>query len=143
MNSDFLLVHKSILPSFIPNVIQARDLIASQNLSVTQACKACSISRSTFYKYKDFVFVPTGSVSKKAIIAIKADDCPGVLSSILVCISASKANVLTIYQDLPIRGLAYITIMMNIRGLQISLDDLLKQIGVLSHVRKADIIAYE
>jgi chorismate mutase len=143
MNGDFLLVHKSILPACLPDVVRAKDLIAKDSLSVTEACKACDISRSVFYKYKDYVFLPTGSASKKAIISLKADDFPGVLSSILAAVSKRGANVLTISQDMPIHGLAYITMMVNTKNMEGSLDDLVKELLGLSHVRKAEILAYE
>jgi chorismate mutase len=143
MSSDFLLVHKSILPSYFPQVIKAREMIERDNVSVTEACKTNNISRSTFYKYKDYVFAPTGSLSKKAIISLKTEDVPGVLSSILVTISNYKANVLTISQDMPIHGLAYITMMLNIRNMETSLDELIQKLSDLEHVRKGEILAYD
>jgi chorismate mutase len=143
MASDFFLVHKSILPDYFPQVIKAKDMIAKDNLSVTEACKACGISRSAFYKYKDKVYLPTGTVSKKAIVSLKADDTPGVLSTILLTISKYQGNVLTISQDMPIHGLAYITMMLNIKNLSTSLDDLVKELSVLNHVRKVEILAYD
>jgi chorismate mutase len=143
MNSDFLLVHKSILPDYFPRIIEARDMIARENVSVTEACKACKISRSAFYKYKDLVYVPSGSLSKKAILSVKADDFPGVLSSLLKAISNHKANVLTISQDMPIHGVALITLMINFRNLNVSLDELIKEVSSLEHIRKAEVLAYE
>ena len=143
MSNDLLLVHKSILPDSFPLVIKAKDLIARENISISEACKAVGISRSVFYKYKDFVFAPTGSLSKKAILSIKTEDMPGVLSSILIAISASKANVLTISQDMPIHGIAYINLTINIRNMEISLDVLIAQISKLEHIKKSEVLAYE
>jgi chorismate mutase len=143
MSNDLLLVHKSILPDSFPLVIKAKDLIARENIPISEACKAVGISRSVFYKYKDFVFAPTGSLSKKAILSIKTEDMPGVLSSILIAISASKANVLTISQDMPIHGIAYINLTINIRNMEISLDVLIAQISKLEHIKKAEVLAYE
>ncbi|MCI1734331.1 MAG: ACT domain-containing protein [Bacilli bacterium] len=143
MNDDFLLVHKSILPDYFPQVIKARNLIQKDNLSVTDACKTCGISRSTYYKYKDDVYAPTGSLSKKAILALKTEDFPGVLSAILQTISKSGANILTISQDMPIHGLAYINMMINIRNMTITLDDLVNLMVGVEHVRKVDILTYE
>ena len=95
MNDDFLLVHKSILPSLLPQVIEAREKIQKDGISVTEACKSVNISRSAFYKYKDFVFFPDTSVSKKAILAFKVNDKPGVLTALLAKLSQAKINVLT------------------------------------------------
>jgi chorismate mutase len=84
-----------------------------------------------------------GSLSKKAILALKTEDFPGVLSAILQTISKSGANILTISQDMPIHGLAYITMMINIRNMTITLDDLVKSMIGVEHVRKVDILTYE
>lgn len=112
-------------------------------LSVSEACKACGISRSVFYKYKDKVYLPSGSLSKKVILSFKAEDYPGVLSSILLLISENRANVLTISQNVPIHGLAYITLMINIKSMSISLDELLQALAHLEHIQKAEVLAYE
>jgi chorismate mutase len=143
MGNDFLLVHRSILPASFPKIIEAREKIAHDNVSVSEACKAAGISRSVFYKYKDKVFLPSGSVSKKAILSLKTEDCPGVLSSILLVISQSHANVLTISQDMPIQGLAYIHLMINVKGLLIGMDKLLEELGALDHVKKVEVLTYE
>jgi chorismate mutase len=143
MSSDFLLVHKSILPVSFPKIIEAREKIAHDDLSVSEACKECGISRSLYYKYKDKVYAPSGSLSKKVILSLKTEDYPGVLSSILLAISESKANVLTISQDMPIHGLAYITLMINIKMMAIPLEDLLKKLSSLEHIKKAEVLAYD
>jgi chorismate mutase len=143
MSNDFLLVHRSILPASFPKVIEAREKIAHDNASVSEACKDCGISRSVYYKYKDKVFLPSGNVSRKAILSLKTEDCPGVLSSILLVISQSHANVLTISQDMPIQGLAYIHLMLNVKGLLISMDQLLAALGGLEHVKKVEVLTYE
>ena len=68
MKSDFLIVHKKVLPENFTAVIEVRDLIQNSNLSVSEACKKVGISRCTFYKYKDYVFTPQQELGKKAII---------------------------------------------------------------------------
>jgi chorismate mutase len=143
MNTDFLLVQKSILPESFPKIIEAREKIAHDNLSVSEACKECGIARSLYYKYKDKVFAPSGSLSKKVILSLKTEDYPGVLSSILLAISASKANILTISQDMPIHGLAYITLMINVKLMSEPLEDLIKAIALLDHVKKVEVLAYD
>lgn len=143
MSGDFLLVHKSILPDSFPKIIEAREKIAHYNLSVSEACKECGIARSLYYKYKDKVFAPSGTLSKKVILSLKSEDYPGVLSSILSLISESKANILTISQDMPIHGLAYITLMINIKAMTTPLEDLLKKIALVDHVKKVEVLAYD
>ena len=54
-NNEYLIVHKSILPEYFDQVIAARELIVERDYSVTEACKLNNISRSTYYKYKDYI----------------------------------------------------------------------------------------
>lgn len=143
MNDDFLLVHKSILPSLPPQVIEAREKIQKDGISVTEACKSVNISRSAFYKYKDFVFFPDTSVSKKAILAFKVNDKPGVLTALLAKLSQAKINVLTIHQEMPIQAIAYITMTLDIKNLTLAVEDLVHQLTDMENVRKVNVIAYE
>lgn len=143
MAADFLLVDKAILPASFPKVVQVRELIAKDGVSVSEACKAFGLSRSVYYKYKDRIYAPSGSAAKKAILSIKTEDFPGVLSAILLAISSARANVLTISQDVPIRSLAYIHLMINVRNMSGSLNELLQTISSLPHVAKAEVLAYE
>ncbi len=143
MNDDFLLVHKSILPDLLPKVIEAREKIQNEDLSVTQACKEVGISRSVFYKYKDFVFVPNQSSTKKAIFTFRVNDKPGVLTALLKTLSESNINVLTIHQEMPLDALAYITMTLDIKNLILPLTTLVEQLTQIQNVRKVSIIAYE
>ena len=56
---EYYIVHRSLLPDYYENVIMARDMVENEGHSVSHACAAAGISRSTFYKYKDFVFHPS------------------------------------------------------------------------------------
>ncbi len=143
MNDDFLLVHKAILPSLLPQVIEAREKIQKDGISVTEACKSVNISRSAFYKYKDFVFLPDTSVSKKAIFSFKVNDKPGVLTALLAKLAEAKINVLTIHQEMPIQAIAYITMTLDIKNLTLAVEDLVHQLTDIDNVRKVNVIAYE
>ena len=55
-NNDYYIIHKSILPTYYEDIIKTRELINDLKISVSDACKANGISRSTYYKYKDYIF---------------------------------------------------------------------------------------
>ena len=60
MLENYLIVHKSILPDYYEKVLQARKLMDSGKVrEVSQAVKQVGISRSTYYKYKDYIFEPS------------------------------------------------------------------------------------
>lgn len=142
-NDEYLIVHKSILPDYYDLVITARDLINGQKYSVSDACKKVNISRSTFYKYKDYVFRPVSLITNKAIFDIKVMDEKGILSLILGIISNENGNVISINQTSPIDGLAHITISLDINELNVSLDALKNKISELDGVKYVDILGVE
>ena len=143
MKNDFLIVHKSILPENLDAVIEARELIQNSNKSVSEACKEVGISRSTFYKYKDYVFTPQQELGKRAIIGLKLENYKGVLSNTLNYIANHNCNILAINQEMPINNTAFVTITMDVIDLQISYDDFLGKIKELNGVRTAELIAIE
>ena len=60
MGKQYLIVSKEILPDYFDKVIEARNLLNNGKVKgVSEAVKMVGISRSTYYKYKDFVFTPS------------------------------------------------------------------------------------
>ena len=109
MNSKYLLVDKKILPEYYEKVIEARTLLASGKIKdVSEAVRAVGISRSTYYKYKDYIFTTNADTGgRKAIISFTLSHKPGILSEVLKCLSSYGANILTTSPpiDLPIQCL--------------------------------------
>lgn len=143
MNKDYLIIHKSILPDFFEQVLTAKGLVDDKKMSVCEACKLTDISRSTFYKYRDNVFLPSKSYGKKAIIAIKTADRRGVLSAILTLVYKFQANVITINQDMPIKDSAYITVALDISDMESDVNELLVELKELENVKSATVIAVD
>ncbi len=142
-SQDYYIIHKSILPDYFEAVIKAKSLVEDQKISVSDACKMVNISRSTFYKYKDNISVPSNSYGKKAIVAIKTGDQKGVLSNILSIIYNVGANIITINQDMPIKDSAYITIAVDISEATKDINELISELKSVEYVRSANIIAVD
>ena len=101
MNSEYLIVHKSVLPDCYERVVRARELIRTGAVrEVSEAARMVGISRSTYYKYKDFIFAPSENTAcKKAIFSMLLSHERGVLGRVLNCLSDKGANILTIMQN--------------------------------------------
>ena len=140
---NFLIVHKSVLPSFFQNVIKARDLIEFRNYSITEACKYLNISRSTYYKYKDLVFMPTNDFGKKVMMALKMDNIIGTLSNVLQFIAMYSGDIISIHQETPIRGYAYATILIDIINLNINLEEFFEKLRNLENIVSVELVAIE
>lgn len=141
----FLVIDSSVLPDVFEKVLTAKELLRTNNAKgISEAVKKVDISRSTFYKYKDYVFaLSEGMVGNKAIISFLLKDERGTLSSILKFLSDNSVNILTISQDLPINKIANVSITIEISKMETDIDTLVENLKVLNGVVKAELLALE
>ena len=145
MLDDYLIIHKSILPDYFDKVLKAKRLLESGTVKeVSQAVKLAGISRSTYYKYKDFILEPNQETAgRKAVITVTLSHEAGVLSQLLSCISALHCSVLTITQSLPIRGKASVTITLDISGMEGPLTGLMEALTATPGAENPRLVALE
>lgn len=143
MDNDYVIIKKTKLPQGYNEVLKAKDLINSEGISVSDACKMVNISRSTFYKYSNDIFLSSHEFGRKAKVMLKTLNCKGILSNVLNIIATHEGNVLTINQDLPIQNIAYISIMIEIDKLNITLPKLIEEIKSIKEIKNIDILAIE
>ena len=145
MLNQYLIVHKSILPDYYEKVLEARHLMDSGKVKeVSQAVRQVGISRSTYYKYKDFIFEPTDMAgSRKAVLSMMLDHTPGVLSALLRCISEAGASVLTITQSLPIHDMASVTLSLDLSDMTLAMSELITSIAATAGVDNVRLLAVE
>ncbi len=145
INSKYLLVDKEILPSYYEKVIEARSLLTSGKAKdVSEAAKSVGISRSTYYKYKDYLFTTNSDIDgRKAIISFTLAHKPGILSEVLVKLSENGANILTITQNLPVNSKAHVLLTLDVSVLKQELQPLLKEINSINGVSGTKLIAVE
>lgn len=147
MNKDstYLLVDTSVLPEIFSKVIEVKQILGKGKIkSVNDAVKEVGISRSAFYKYKDYVF-PFYEISRGRVMTLLfvVEDLSGILSSIINQIALAKANILTINQNIPINGLADVTISIETAGMIRDIKGLMEEIGKIEGVRRLEILARE
>ncbi|MGE4284231.1 MAG: ACT domain-containing protein [Clostridia bacterium] len=142
-NSMYYLVDSAVLPEIFCKVIEVKRLLQTGKVkTINDAVRIIQISRSAYYKYKDFIF-PFYEISQGKIITLFfiLEDVPGILSNILNIIASVKANVLTINQNIPINGAANITISIQTTSIEGSVEDLIAQMEKIEGVKKIDILA--
>ena len=146
MKAKYLIIDTAILPDCYEKVIFAREMLENGNAKdVSEAVRLAGISRSTFYKYKDYIFAPgkDSALGKKAVFSFHLAHKAGALSQVLSLVSAEKANILTIHQNLPIGGKAHITLSLETSSLSDDPEKLIKKLNSVSGVSGAKLIAIE
>jgi len=145
MLEEYLIIHKSILPDYYEKVLQVRRLMETGKVKdISQAVKIIGISRSTYYKYKDYIFEPYDMAGgKKAVLSMMLTHEQGVLSALLKCISDAGGSVLTITQSLPIHGLASVTISIDMSEQSLPLEKLISGISATPGVENVKLVAAE
>ena len=145
MLDSYLIIHKSILPEYYEKVLEVRRLLEDGNVrEVSQAVKQVGISRSTYYKYKDFILEPSEmSIGRKAVLSVMLSHEPGVLSAVLAHISELGGSVLTITQSLPIHGKASVTLTLDTSGMPGALNQLMEALAKTPGAENPKLIAVE
>lgn len=145
MPNKFLMIHTSVLPDVFEKVLEVKELMKSGKVKeITEAVKVIGISRSTYYKYKDYVFAVSENLNtRKVIIALTLDHEPGTLSKILDKVAFYKGNILTINQEIPINNTANVNITFDMSSLSIELNEFLDEIREMNHVIKLELVAMD
>ena len=145
MPDNYLIVHKSVLPDYYEKVLEARRLLESGKVrEVSEAARMAGISRSTYYKYKDYVFEPAEvSGGRKAVLELMLDHQPGVLSAVLSRLFGAGANILTITQSLPVLGKASVTLTIDVSGVSRGISALVSALESVDGVQSVRLLAIE
>lgn len=138
----FYLVREDILPEAIKKTIRVKEFLKhNQKTTINEAVRLMDLSRSAYYKYKDYVF-PFHDVTQGRVVTISLMvlDKPGELSQILNAVAESNCSILAINQGIPLQGIADVSISIETKEMTIAVDDLIKRLEDLSGVRKVEII---
>lgn len=145
MLEKYLIVDKSILPDVFEKVVEVNELLNSGKFKgVSEAVKHVGISRSTYYKYKDFVFLPsTDTIGRKAVISLTLNHEQGILSEVLNRLSVMGCNILSINQSIPINRKASVMLTLDISELQTTIDACIDALADLRGVLAARLLSIE
>ncbi|WP_346354211.1 ACT domain-containing protein [Azotosporobacter soli] len=140
--SVFYLVREEILPEAIKKTIKVKDMLKrGEARTINEAVEKMELSRSAYYKYKDYVF-PFYEASKEKIVtlALLLEHKQGVLSRVLNTIAADHGSVLTINQGIPLQGVANATVSLETAELVIDLEALLDKLRMVEGVKRLEVL---
>lgn len=142
MDDEYYVINKKVLPDYFEKVIQIKDKV-SKGVNISDACKEIGLSRSTFYKYKDYVNKPSKDLGRRVILSLKLNDEPGTLSNVLNEINERHCNILTITQEMPVHNIAYVTLAIAVLELEMSVQSLNFELKKLPNVIDVTLLAVE
>ncbi len=138
----FYLVQEDILPEAIKKTIKVKEILQhGEAKTINEAVERMNLSRSAYYKYKDYVF-PFYEIAQGKIVSITVsmNNQAGMLSSILRAIAEKKGSILTINQGIPLQGIANASISFETKELESPLEEVLDNIRDLPGIIAVEII---
>lgn len=148
MESDgttYYIVKSEALPEVFLKTMEVKELLKRGEAStIFEAVEKVGISRSAYYKYKDYIFpLYEMNTGRMITIALMLGHSPGVLSEVLNQIAQSGASVLTINQNIPVHGVANVTISLELKNMMIDIDKFIQTLEKTRGVKKVNILAKE
>lgn len=144
MIEKYLIIDKKVLPQYYELVVKAKNLV-DNGIDVSKAVKQVGISRSTYYKYKDYVFMPNEETTrgKKAIISVLLKNEKGALLEVLNDILLVNVNVLSITQSPIINHKASVELTIDTGDMLETIEQLLHRISDMDVVLNVRLVAVE
>jgi len=145
MSGDYLVIDKRVLPDVYEKVLYTKKLLKDGKVKeITEAVKIAGISRSVYYKYKDFVFdFSETSEGRKVTYNIILKNEKGVLSNISNYIAEQGGDILTINQGIPLNGYANLSITIDLSTVDGDIKTLTDGLLNIKNVEKVEFIGME
>ena len=143
--NSYFLVRGRAVPEVLLKVVEAKQLLETQKaMTVQEAVEKTSISRSSFYKYKEDIFrFHDNTQGKTLTLTFQMDDEPGLLSEVLKLIAQFEANILTIHQSIPINGIASLSLSIQVLPNTGDVSKMLEEMEKKRGVHHVKIVAKE
>ena len=141
----YFLVRQKAVPEVLLKVVEAKKLLESEKvLTIQEATDVVGISRSSFYKYKDDILPFYDNTKGKTVtFVLQMDDERGLLSDLLRIVAVYKANILTIYQSIPVNSVATLTLSGEVRSDTGSLSAMAEEMEAMRGIHYVKILARE
>lgn len=144
MVRNYFIVDSEILPDTFEKVIKAKELIESKQVKdVSEAVKQVNLSRSSFYKYKDYVFSLAQKQARHAVISLVLAHEKGILSHVLQLLSTYKINILTINQNMPIHHKAACMLTCDVSECNFPIQQVMLTLAEMEHVEEVKLVGIE
>ena len=142
-DGQYYIVHKKILPDVIKKTVEVNELLQqNEKMTINDAVNLIGISRSAYYKYKDYI-TPFYHMDKEKMVTLSfiLAHKQGVLMRVLKDISDMSANIITINQGIPLQGYANVSISLETGNLDIDIEEMIDELSRIDGVKKVELTA--
>lgn len=139
----FFMVREDALPESIQKTARVKEMLArGEAKNILDAVQKVDLARSTYYKYKDGVFALFDAQNMNILtITLLLKHISGILSGVLNYIALQGGNILTINQNLPVNGVALVTLTISAKDMPVTGDELLTCLSSLEGVVDVELVA--
>ncbi|MCE5089871.1 ACT domain-containing protein [Staphylococcus devriesei] len=140
----FYLIREDVLPESVVKTLKIKDALKNDSeLSIYEAVKRFSLSRSAFYKYRETIFPVDEKIfeHREFTLILYVNDIVGMLAQVLNTISQLELSVLTIHQSIPMEDKATITLSLSAKNTSLSIDEIIIALRNIEHVSKVELIS--
>ncbi len=143
--TSYYIVKAEALPEVFLKTIQVKEMLKKGEVNtIYEAVEKVGISRSAYYKYRDEIFpLYEMNTGKMITVALILQHSPGILSEVLNQVAKAGCNILTINQNIPLHGVANVTLALELLGAEINVTGLIKTLENIKGVTKVNILARE
>lgn len=141
MAEEFLIIDKSILPEHFGMIIEIKELIDS-GCKISDACKKVGLSRSTFYKYKDFVFLSDGFNKKKANMLVRIKE-KGSLIIVLEFFEERNIQTINVHKEKLVNNIQQVFLTLSVSDLAIDFSEIAKELKKLENIKEVVLLGSE
>ncbi|MCD7975222.1 MAG: ACT domain-containing protein [Phascolarctobacterium sp.] len=142
--STFYLVFEEILPEAIKKTIKVKEILKKGEIkTINEAVEKMGLSRSAYYKYKDYVF-PFYEASRGKIITLSLllEHKVGVLSKVLNTVAEDSGSIMAINQCIPLHGVVNTTLSIETKNLTVDLEALLDKLRIIDGVKCLEVLGH-
>ncbi len=142
---NYIVVDTAVLPEIFGKVLEVKKLVAERTeRSFSSACKRVEISRSAFYKYRDCVFAYDDKMTQQIVnLSVTLRDEAGALSNVLTALSEMHANILTVNQNIPVDGVALVSISLKMGSAEVNPMKIKQAVSALTSVVEVRLLSGE
>lgn len=142
---NYIVVDTAVLPEIFGKVLEVKKLVAERTeRSFFSACKRVGISRSAFYKYRDCVFAYDDKMTQQIVnLSVTLRDEAGALSNVLTALSEMHANILTVNQNIPVDGVALVSISLKMGSAEVNPMKIKQAVSALTSVVEVRLLSGE